>query len=253
MFGFAFLGLVSGRPGGLIRRLVPKFGRTPADRRWGFPPSAVGFAMLAVATTWARRGRSGAILVGRAGPGAREPLGDRAALEGDAPSEQGAVFGVSTSARDPRPMVNHFAGNVLLRPGRLAGARSGRRSAVATVALGLAGLTLGPARCGSERSDLDAGPVLPAGRVGPALGCMGFLGMRTAHPAARRPRPAPAQNPGSESQEPAEPLERGGRIATIPRPELRGGHHICMQTDDPSLRAVPITRRPSLFAVIHSS
>ncbi len=151
MFGFAFLGLVSAIvQGGLIRRLVPKFGE-PRLIVAGLALSAVGFAMLAVAT--GTPGTLGAILVVGLGQGLASPSVIGLLSKATPPSEQGAVFGVSTSAQTLARMVNHFAGNVLL--GRVASAAPfWEASAVATVALGLAGLTLGP-KLTARRSDLD--------------------------------------------------------------------------------------------------
>lgn len=142
MFGFAFLGLVSAIiQGGLIRRLVPKFGE-PRLIVAGLALSVLGFVALGAVTStpWV----IGAILLVGLGQGLASPSLIGLLSKSTPPSEQGAVFGVSTSVQTFARMVNHFAGNVLL--GRVAAsAPFWEAAAIALVALGVAAVTLGPA------------------------------------------------------------------------------------------------------------
>ena len=154
MFGFAYLGLVSAIvQGGLIRRLVPKFGE-PRLIVAGLALSVVGFAMLgAVVST---PGVLGAIGLVGLGQGLSGPSLIGLLSKSTPPSEQGAVFGVSASAQTFARMVNHFAGNVLL--GRVAAsAPFWEAAAIALLTLGLASLTIGrvPVAARETESDLD--------------------------------------------------------------------------------------------------
>ncbi len=141
MFGFAFLGLVSAVvQGGLIRRLVPKFGESPLIVA-GLALSVVGFAMLGVVTS--TPSVLGAILAVGLGQGLASPSIAGLLSRTTPPSEQGAVFGVSSSAQTLARMINHFTGNILL--GWVAASAPFWEAAViAAAALFLAGITLRP-------------------------------------------------------------------------------------------------------------
>jgi DHA1 family tetracycline resistance protein-like MFS transporter len=141
MFGFAFLGLVSAVvQGGLIRRLVPRFGE-PRLIVAGLALSVVGFILLGVVTSTPNV--LGAILAVGLGQGLASPSIAGLLSRTTPPSEQGAVFGVSSSAQTLARMINHFAGNLLL--GWVASSAPFWEAAViAAVTLLLAGLTLRP-------------------------------------------------------------------------------------------------------------
>jgi DHA1 family tetracycline resistance protein-like MFS transporter len=111
-FGFAFLGFVSAFvQGGLIRRLVPRFGE-PRLILVGLATLALGLAALATVTTWP--GLLGAAILVGVGQGVASPtilgLLSRLTPEG----EQGAVFGTSTSAQTLARTINYVLANRLL-------------------------------------------------------------------------------------------------------------------------------------------
>jgi DHA1 family tetracycline resistance protein-like MFS transporter len=139
MFGFALLGLVNAvAQGGLIRRLVPRFGESRLIVA-GLALSVVGFAGLGLGT------ETPTVLLAMLAIGLGQGLASPSIaglLSRITPaSEQGAVFGVSSSAQTLARTVNYFAGNLLL--GRVASpAPFWEASAIAAIALGLA--TLGP-------------------------------------------------------------------------------------------------------------
>lgn len=161
MFGFALLGLVSAFvQGGLIRRLVPRFGEARLIVA-GLALSVAGFAALGTATATA--GVVGAIVLVGLGQGLASPSIVGLLSRATPPSEQGAVFGASASAQTLARMVNHFAGNLLL--GWVAAtAPFWEATAIAASALGLAALTL---RSGPPRGT-DAGPAPDVGLAHPA-------------------------------------------------------------------------------------
>ncbi len=151
MFGFAFLGLVSAVvQGGLIRRLVPKFGE-PRLILIGLALSVVGFAALGVFTS--TLAVLGAIVAVGLGQGLASPSIAGLLSRTTPPSEQGAVFGVSSSAQTLARMINHFAGNVLLG-WVAASAPFWEAAAIAAVTLALAALTVRPGAV-DERSGPD--------------------------------------------------------------------------------------------------
>lgn len=159
MFGFAFLGLVSAVvQGGLIRRLVPRLGE-PRLIVAGLALSVVGFVALGLAT--ATPGVLGAILLVGLGQGLAGPSIVGLLSRATPDSEQGAVFGVSTSAQTLARMINHFTANLLL--GWVARtAPFWEAAAIASAALVLAGLTLRPGlvpgRAGHPATDLELAP-----------------------------------------------------------------------------------------------
>jgi MFS transporter, DHA1 family, tetracycline resistance protein len=147
-FGFTALGLVSALiQGGLIRRLVPRFGE-PRLIIAGIATLAAGFAMLALAsdaaTLW------GAVVVVGVGQGLASPTVSGLLSRVTPASEQGAIFGTLSAAQTLARMLNYEAANVLLRRGGPS-APYWEAAAVAIVALGLALMTV--RRVG--RSDAD--------------------------------------------------------------------------------------------------
>jgi DHA1 family tetracycline resistance protein-like MFS transporter len=111
-FGFAFLGLVSALvQGGLIRRLVPKYGE-PRLIVAGVATVAVGFAAMALVGGWATL--LGATLIVGVGQGLASPTVSGLLSRVTPPSEQGAVFGVLSSAQTLARMLNYLVANLLL-------------------------------------------------------------------------------------------------------------------------------------------
>lgn len=111
-FGFAYLGLVSALvQGGLIRRLVPRFGE-PRLIVAGVAALAVGFAALALAGN--TPALLGATLVVGIGQGLASPSVSGLLSRVTPESEQGAVFGVFSSAQTVARMANYLAANLLL-------------------------------------------------------------------------------------------------------------------------------------------
>jgi len=137
---FAFLGLVSAVvQGGLIRRLVPRFGE-PRLIVAGIATLAVGFVALTVVASWPAL--LAATLVVGVGQGLASPtisgLLSRTTPEG----EQGAVFGTLSSAQTAARMINYLFANLLLaRVG--SSAPYWEAAAVAAIALLLASRLLG--------------------------------------------------------------------------------------------------------------
>ncbi len=111
-FGFAYLGLASAAvQGGLIRRLVPRFGE-PKLIVTGIATLAFGFAALALARHWAAL--LGATLIVGIGQGLASPTVSGLLSRVTPVSEQGAVFGVLSSAQTLARMVNYVFANLLL-------------------------------------------------------------------------------------------------------------------------------------------
>ena len=145
-YAFAFLGLVSALvQGGLIRRLVPRFGE----------PRLILVGLLALAAGWRGwlwRGRLAGAFRGDGRGGVGQALAGPS-LSGllsrmTPASEQGAIFGLLTAAGTFARMVNYVVANRLL--GRLgAAAPFWEGAAVAGVAFGLAVWTLRGTRAGS--------------------------------------------------------------------------------------------------------
>ena len=111
-FAFAFLGLVSAFvQGGLIRRLVPRFGE-PRLIVAGIAALAVGFAALAVATSgptlW-----TATFIVG-IGQGLASPSVSGLLSRITPQSEQGAVFGAFSSAQTVARLTSYLVANALL-------------------------------------------------------------------------------------------------------------------------------------------
>jgi DHA1 family tetracycline resistance protein-like MFS transporter len=111
-FGFAFLGLVSATvQGGLIRRLVPKFGE-PSLIVAGIATLAFGFAAAALASSWPAL--LGATLIVGVGQGLASPTVSGLLSRVTPPNEQGAVFGTLSSAQTLARMCNYLLANLLL-------------------------------------------------------------------------------------------------------------------------------------------
>jgi MFS transporter, DHA1 family, tetracycline resistance protein len=134
-FGFAFLGFVSALvQGGLIRRLVPRFG----ERRLmvaGVATLAIGFVVLATAASVPHL-VAASVMIG-IGQGLASPTISGLLSRITPASEQGAVFGVLSSAQTLARLVNYMAANLLLSR-RGPAAPFWEAAAIALVALGLA-------------------------------------------------------------------------------------------------------------------
>ena len=160
---FAFLGLVSAMvQGGLIRRLVPRFGE-PRLIVAGIATLAVGFVALTVVASWPAL--LAATLVVGVGQGLASPtisgLLSRTTPEG----EQGAVFGTLSSAQTLARMINYSVANLLLvRVGP--SAPYWEAAAVAAVALLLASRLLGRREPIEVAVPPGASEAMPAGRGG---------------------------------------------------------------------------------------
>jgi predicted MFS family arabinose efflux permease len=110
--GFAFLGLVSAIvQGGLIRRLVPRFGE-PRLIIAGIATLAVGLAGLALVSHWP--GLLAALLVVGVGQGLASPTIQGLLSRRTPAADQGAVFGTLTSAQTQARLVNYVAATRLL-------------------------------------------------------------------------------------------------------------------------------------------
>ena len=111
-YAFAFLGFVSAVvQGGLIRRLVPRFGE-PRLILVGLATLAVGLAGLALAGAWA--GLFAALVAVGVGQGIASPTIQGLLSRTTPESEQGAVFGTLTSAQTLARMINYFVAARLL-------------------------------------------------------------------------------------------------------------------------------------------
>jgi MFS transporter, DHA1 family, tetracycline resistance protein len=114
-FGFAFLGLIVAIvQGGLIRRLVPRFGE-PRLILAGLAFLAVGLPLLGLSTSrpmlWAT-----ALIVG-IGYGLASPSLQGLLSRWTPPDDQGAVFGTLSSAQTLARMTNYLIGNILIGRG----------------------------------------------------------------------------------------------------------------------------------------
>ncbi len=111
-YGFAFLGLVAAIvQGGLIRRLVPRFGE-PRLILVGIVALGVGLAALAVVRTWP--GMLAATLLVGVGSGLSSPSIQGLLSRITPMTEQGAVFGTLASAQTLARTINYLAANRLL-------------------------------------------------------------------------------------------------------------------------------------------
>jgi DHA1 family tetracycline resistance protein-like MFS transporter len=111
-FGFAFLATASAVvQGGLIRRLVPKYGE-PRLILVGIATLAVGLALMASVEN-APTLLTAALIIG-VGYGLSSPSISGLLSRFTPPTEQGAVFGVLTSAQTLARLINYVAANRLL-------------------------------------------------------------------------------------------------------------------------------------------
>jgi DHA1 family tetracycline resistance protein-like MFS transporter len=158
-FGFAFLGLVSAVvQGGLIRRLVPRFGE-PRLIIAGIAFLVLGFVGLALveeaAALW------GATLLVGVGHGLASPSVSGFLSRITPDSEQGAVFGAFSSAQTLARMTNYLLANLLL-------ARAGvsapfwEASAIAIAALAVAATVARSHRLDRTRNRQKADPAMTA-------------------------------------------------------------------------------------------
>lgn len=154
-FGFAYLGLVSALvQGGLIRRLVPRYGE-PRLIAVGVAALVVGFAAVALSTSAAAL--LGATLIVGVGQGLASPSVSGLLSRITPSSEQGAVFGVLSSAQTLSRMINYVVANLLL-------ARSGpsapfwEAAAIASLALLLAASVPRSAVAADREEDWAADP-----------------------------------------------------------------------------------------------
>ena len=114
-FAFAFLGLVSAFvQGGLIRRLVPRFGE-PRLIVAGIALLALGLAGLALVASGPAL--LAATLVVGIGHGLASPTVSGLLSRITPPGEQGAVFGTLSSAQTLARMINYLIANLLLKSG----------------------------------------------------------------------------------------------------------------------------------------
>ena len=134
-FAFALLGLVSaGVQGGLIRRLVPKYGEARLTVV-GIAALALGMAFLAMSTSVPAL--LAATVVVAVGQGLASPTLSGLLSRVTPSGEQGAVFGAYSSAQTLARMVSYYVGNLLFA--RFSpSAPFWEASALAVVALGLA-------------------------------------------------------------------------------------------------------------------
>lgn len=168
-YGFAFLGLVSALvQGGLIRRLVPRFGE-PRLILAGLASLGCGLAALAMTRNWPEL-LGAAFLVG-IGQGLASPTIQGLLSRVTPAGEQGAVFGVLSSAQTLARTVNYFAANLLLaRAGPSAPYWEGAAlsamalALAAAVILGMPGLA--PDRARPPRETEGRAEVAETGRPG---------------------------------------------------------------------------------------
>lgn len=134
-FGFSFLGLISALvQGGFIRRLVPKYGE-PRLIVAGVATLVVGFVAMALASSTLQL--LGATLIVGVGQGLASPTVTGLLSRITPVREQGAVFGVLSSAQTLARMANYIVANLLLaRQGPAAPFWEG--AAIAAFALGIA-------------------------------------------------------------------------------------------------------------------
>jgi DHA1 family tetracycline resistance protein-like MFS transporter len=143
-YAFAALGLVSAMvQGGLIRRLVPRFGEARL-LVVGIATLAAGLAALAVV------GNVGALVaalfVVGVGQGITNPSVQGLISRRTPPSEQGAIFGVHSSALTLARMTNYLVANRLLPRGTSAPYWEGAALAAFALALAVAAVGAGSSR-----------------------------------------------------------------------------------------------------------
>jgi DHA1 family tetracycline resistance protein-like MFS transporter len=159
-YGFAFLGLVSAIvQGGLIRRLVPRFGE-PRLILSGLLALGTGLAGLALVRAWP--GLLGAILLVGVGSGLATPSIQGLLSRITPAAEQGAVFGTLASAQTLARTINYYAANRLLGDAGPS-APFWEGAALAAVALALAAAAiLGRIGVAARPTTDDAAPAEPS-------------------------------------------------------------------------------------------
>jgi DHA1 family tetracycline resistance protein-like MFS transporter len=163
-FGFAFLGLVSAIvQGGLIRRLVPRYGE-PRLIRAGLATLTVGFAALAVVRGWP--GLLGATFLVGVGQGLVSPTVSGLLSRVTPASEQGAVFGTLSSAQTLARMINYSVANLILAQAGPSGPYW-EACAIAAVALVLALVVVEPMTRGWVEASQDGSDAHSAEAVAP--------------------------------------------------------------------------------------
>jgi len=111
-FGFAYLGFVSALiQGGLIRRLVPRFGEVPLILAGVFTLVLGFLAMTQVVSLASFLGAT--FLVG-VGQGLASPTISGLLSRRTSPQEQGAIFGVLSAAQTLARLTNYLIANLLL-------------------------------------------------------------------------------------------------------------------------------------------
>ena len=134
-FGFSFLGLVSALvQGGFIRRLVPKYGE---PRLIVIGVATLGLGFVALALSESVLALLGATLIVGVGQGLASPTVTGLLSRVTPAREQGAVFGVLSSAQTLARMANYVVANLLLVRGGPA-APFWEAAAISAVALLLA-------------------------------------------------------------------------------------------------------------------
>lgn len=134
-FAFAFLGLVSAAvQGGLIRRLVPKYGESRLTII-GIMGLAAGLALIALSNSVPTL--LFATMVVAVGQGLVSPTVSGLLSRLTPPEEQGAIFGTLSSAQTVARMVSYYVANLLFARVDIS-APFWQGSAVALLALGLA-------------------------------------------------------------------------------------------------------------------
>jgi MFS transporter, DHA1 family, tetracycline resistance protein len=152
-FAFAYLGLVSAIvQGGLIRRLVPKFGEFRL-MVVGIAALAIGLAALGLTSHWIAFLAS-TLIVG-IGQGLASPTIQGLLSRWTPASDQGAIFGTLSSAQTLARMSNYLIGNVLIGRGDTS-APFWEGSAIAAVALILAIVGVGGRALRSAESAQEA-------------------------------------------------------------------------------------------------
>ncbi len=163
-FGFAFLGLISALvQGGLIRRLVPRFGE-PRLILTGLATLAAGMAALAVVGS--APALLGATFVVGVGQGLASPTISGLLSRVTPASEQGAVFGTFSSAQTLSRMVSYTVANLILAQVGPAGPYW-VACAIATFALVLALGVVGPMGKPEVDRDFDDSDASSAEAVAP--------------------------------------------------------------------------------------
>jgi MFS transporter, DHA1 family, tetracycline resistance protein len=152
-YAFAFLGLVSAIvQGGLIRRLVPKYGEARLSLV-GLVALAVGMGMVALTANVASLLL--AIVVVGVGHGLASPTISGLLSRVTPTEEQGSIFGTYSSAQTLARMVSYYGANILFA--RVTpSAPYWEASMVALIALGIAGVVARRISVAGPRVEVEA-------------------------------------------------------------------------------------------------